>query len=158
MSRPLRPQSTPRDMPLLPIYALVPYCPGKPSRRPPRKRPTRDLRYYPCSRRKSKKKSSGTCNRTEEYVNNSSSFMTQSEKDEEEKFWQEYLDEYQVLKGYVTPSKTTAKRVPKAKPGVADRFFSSQKKWSRFCNRNKGIRCAGGGPPSGGAAGAPQSP
>ena len=56
------------------------------------------------------------------------------------------------------PSKSMAKRVPKAKPGVADRFFSSQKKWSRFYNRNKGIRCAGGGPPSGGAAGAPQSP
>ena len=95
--------------------------------------------------------------------------MTQSEKDEEEKFWQEYLDEYQ--RGYwddgqyvqgrrclFTPSKSTAKRVPKAKPGIADRFFSSQKKWSRFYNRNKGIRCAGGGPPSGGAAGAPQSP
>ena len=45
-----------------------------------------------------------------------------------------------------------------AKPGVADRFFRSQQKWSKYYERGKVTGCASGKPPSGGAAGAPQSP
>ena len=152
----------PRDRPLLPIHALVPYCPKKPARRPRRQRLNRDLRHYPCSRRQAKVKLSG---RGKENVDNSSSvFLSQQEADEA---WIEHLDSIRwddngrryYVKLSPSPCKPVrAKHGANAKPGVADRFFRSQQKWAKFYNRGKVIGCASGKPPSGGAACAPQSP
>ena len=143
----------PRARPLLPIHSLVPYYPK--NRRPRRQRLNRDLRYYPCSRPPAKVKPSG---RGAEFANNFSSLpFSQREVDEA---WIEHLDSIQSdddgRRHYVKPSPPPRK--PNAKPGVADKFFRSQQKWSKFYNRGKVIGCASGKPSSGGAAGAPQSP
>ena len=147
--------SRPRARPLIPIHSLVPYCPNQPSQRPQRQRLNRDLRYYPCSCRQAKVKPSG---RGKEFANNFNPLpISQREVDEA---WREHLDCIQRdndgRRRYVKPSPSPRKS--NAKPGVADRFFRSQQKWSKYYERGKVICCASGKPPSGGAAGAPQSP
>ena len=153
--RPAPLRQRPHAMPLLPIHALVPYCPNKPARRPQRQRQNRDLRSYPCSRRQAKVKPSG---RGKEFANNFS-YLPFSQREVDEA-WIEHLDSIQGdddgRRRYVKPSPSPRK--PNAKPGVADKFFRSQQKWSKFYNCGKVIGCASGKPPSGGTTGAPQSP